>query len=49
MMPFVPPGKMLPEGILQIVSGVFPKRRLHSLRILEGGKTNSNVLVQIEN
>ena len=49
MMPFVPPGEMLPEGISQIVSGVFPKRRLHFLRILEGGKTNSNVLVQIEN
>ena len=49
MMPFVPLGEMLPECISQIISGVFPKRRLLSLRILEGGKTNSNVLIQIEN
>jgi aminoglycoside phosphotransferase (APT) family kinase protein len=40
---------LLPKRISQIVSSVFPKSRLHSFRILEGGKTNSNVLVQIEN
>jgi aminoglycoside phosphotransferase (APT) family kinase protein len=49
MMPFVPPGEMLPEGISQIVSSVFPKNPLHSLRVLDGGATNSSVLVQIEN
>jgi aminoglycoside phosphotransferase (APT) family kinase protein len=49
MMPSFRPGDNLPEGISQIVSSVFPKSRVQSLRILEGGKTNTNVLVQIEN
>ena len=49
MMAFIPPGEILPEIVSRIVSRVFPKSRLHSLRILEGGRTNSNVLVQIEN
>ena len=39
----------LSEGISQIVSSVFPKRQIRSLRVLEGGKTNSNVLVEFEN
>ena len=39
----------LSEGISQILSSVFPKRQIRSLRVLEGGKTNSNVLVEFEN
>jgi aminoglycoside phosphotransferase (APT) family kinase protein len=39
----------LSEGISQILSSVFPKRQIRSLRVLQGGKTNSNVLVEFEN
>jgi aminoglycoside phosphotransferase (APT) family kinase protein len=39
----------LSEGISQIVSSVFPKRQIRSVRFLEGGKTNSSVLVEFEN
>ena len=37
------------EGISQIVRSVFPKRQIRSLHVLEGGRTNSNVLVELEN
>ena len=49
MTPSSHPGDMLPEGISQIISTVFPRGRVHSLRVLKGGKTNSNVLVRMEN
>ena len=39
----------LSEGISQILSSVFPKRQIRSLSFPEGGKTNSNVLVEFEN
>ena len=48
-MPSQKPGTNLPEGISQIISRVFAGTSIRSLRILEGGKTNTNVLVQIEN
>jgi aminoglycoside phosphotransferase (APT) family kinase protein len=37
------------KGISQIISNVFPNSHIRSLGILEGGKTNSNILVEIEN
>ena len=49
MMPSSQLDDMSQDGVSQIVSNVFPKRRVHSLRILEGGKTNSNVLIRLEN
>jgi fructokinase len=49
MMASIPPGEILPEIVSRIVSRVFPRSCLHSLRILEGGRTNLNVLVQLEN
>ncbi|HEY0794798.1 MAG TPA: aminoglycoside phosphotransferase family protein [Acidisarcina sp.] len=36
------------DMILLIVDAVFPKRHIDSMRVLEGGKTNLNILVQIE-
>ena len=36
------------DMILLIMDAVFPKRHIDSMRVLEGGKTNLNMLIQIE-
>ena len=36
------------DDISTMLSAVFPKRRIDSVRVLEGGKTNSNLLIRVE-
>ena len=42
-------GDGIRDSVSKIVSRTFPKSRVHCVSILEGGKTNSNLLIRIEN